>query len=244
MGTDIHVYTEYRNQETGEWHPLYPLQDNPYWNADDPDHEDGPEWDMREHRLDRNYGLFAILADVRNGAGFAGVDTGDPIEPIDMPRGWPDDLSAESVQYVVPCLEHTPTWFSLEELQRFDWDHHHQVHRAWCRRSLSSWNGSHPFTAGEKLLGYENPATFALAAQKALNEVGYEQAWDTLHLDMCGRSGEGQTDESRWRTVEWVTTFRESAGQEWFDFLDEIQKDAQNGDIAPQDVRFIIYFDS
>lgn len=35
----------------------------------------------------RDYFLFGVLANVRNGHGFAGVDTGDPVDPISEPRG-------------------------------------------------------------------------------------------------------------------------------------------------------------
>lgn len=45
----------------------------------------------------RNYDLFAALADVRNGVGFAGVKTGKAIEPIAMPRGIPDDADPDTV---------------------------------------------------------------------------------------------------------------------------------------------------
>jgi hypothetical protein len=68
----------------------------------------------------RNYDLFAALADVRNGAGFAGVDTGDPIVPIASPRGVPDDADPATVREL--SHEHTPSWLSLAELKAYDWD--------------------------------------------------------------------------------------------------------------------------
>jgi hypothetical protein len=43
----------------------------------------------------RNYDVFAILANVRNGRGFAGVVTGGGFNPIAMPRGLPPDVSPE-----------------------------------------------------------------------------------------------------------------------------------------------------
>jgi hypothetical protein len=43
--------------------------------------------------LGRNYNLFSILADVRNGVGFAGCKAGEGFEPISMPRGFPVDAS-------------------------------------------------------------------------------------------------------------------------------------------------------
>lgn len=41
---------------------------------------------------DRCYARFGLLADVRNGYGFAGCDTGDAVTPISKPRGLPKDL--------------------------------------------------------------------------------------------------------------------------------------------------------
>lgn len=40
----------------------------------------------------RDYLLFSILAGVRNGHGFAGVVTGEEVEPISEPRGLPADM--------------------------------------------------------------------------------------------------------------------------------------------------------
>lgn len=40
----------------------------------------------------RNYDTFGMLADVRNGFGFAGCDTGDAYEPIAEPRGLPSEF--------------------------------------------------------------------------------------------------------------------------------------------------------
>lgn len=43
----------------------------------------------------RNYDTFAMLADVRNGRGFAGCDSGDGFEPICEPRGLPSDFEVD-----------------------------------------------------------------------------------------------------------------------------------------------------
>lgn len=44
---------------------------------------------------DRNYDTFGLLANVRNGSGFAGVDTGDGWIPISEPKGLPDDFQID-----------------------------------------------------------------------------------------------------------------------------------------------------
>lgn len=67
---------------------------------------------------DRNYTLFALLADVRNGRGFAGVKTGDRIQPLAEPRGVPTDASYAWLAVVDgwgPDM-HSHTWFTLAEL--------------------------------------------------------------------------------------------------------------------------------
>ena len=40
----------------------------------------------------RSYNMFAMLADVRNGRGFAGIKTSDPFPVIQEQRGLPSDL--------------------------------------------------------------------------------------------------------------------------------------------------------
>jgi hypothetical protein len=61
---------------------------------------DGQKWRWTGERVrdDRNYDLFAILADVRNGTGFAGIKIGSALNPISRPRGFPADVDPESVR--------------------------------------------------------------------------------------------------------------------------------------------------
>lgn len=105
MGCDIHPYFETQNKD-GVWLQFETEVDQIRDQLYDPAKaEAGCELSEVErkqlqeklwsHPLDigRNYNLFAILANVRNGRGFAGVKTGDGYEPIDMPRGLPPDVS-------------------------------------------------------------------------------------------------------------------------------------------------------
>lgn len=71
MGTDIHMAVEVKGKH-GRW----------FWYQRGNEIYDG-----------RNYDLFAQLADVRNGTGFAGVRTGSGFVPISSPRGLPNDIS-------------------------------------------------------------------------------------------------------------------------------------------------------
>jgi hypothetical protein len=86
VGTDIHLQVE--RKVPGGWEivsdtfPQWPYpkdaEGNTIWPKDD------PTW--------RNYNLFAFLANVRNGYGFAGSYRGEPVEPQFAGRGLPDDM--------------------------------------------------------------------------------------------------------------------------------------------------------
>lgn len=58
-------------------------------------HCNGTKFHHPQFLQDRNYDVFSILANVRNGYGFAGVVTSSGFEPIAPGRGLPDDLSQE-----------------------------------------------------------------------------------------------------------------------------------------------------
>lgn len=110
MGTDISMYAE--RQSNGQWQFIGRMVKNELY-AYDPDHETA----YRPESLynTRNYSLFAILADVRNGF------MEDKYESIAPPRGLPDDLSPELKEHFQSEEGEDATWLTLEELVTFDW---------------------------------------------------------------------------------------------------------------------------
>lgn len=88
MGTDIHLFAEVQ-QPDGTWQAVT-TAGNPKW--------DEPPVVAMQFSCDRCYDLFAVLANVRNGHGFAGIVTGLPIEPMAKPKGTPHDASPEIAQ--------------------------------------------------------------------------------------------------------------------------------------------------
>lgn len=72
----------------------------------------------------RNYDVFSILADVRNGYGFAGVKTGEGFNPISNPKGLPNDVS----ELVYDASDawgvdgHSHSYLTLRELLDYDWN--------------------------------------------------------------------------------------------------------------------------
>ena len=132
MGFDIHYFTERwtsdnkyegpkdlsedRDKKLGEilenCEPNYRWVSADKWTINKYG-DDG--WTADEMYNGRSYYLFAILADVRNGSG--------DIEPIDYPRGIPDDASS-GYKYVVDRWDgdgHSHSYFTLYELMNYDW---------------------------------------------------------------------------------------------------------------------------
>lgn len=65
------------------------------------------------YQQSRHYQLFAVLAGIRNGTGFAGVPTGQVITPISNPRGLPVDFQLNRTGYMG---DHSYSWLSGEEM--------------------------------------------------------------------------------------------------------------------------------
>jgi hypothetical protein len=127
MGCDIHIAIQ-RQEGDGTWREVI-YQDELYdfqkEQGDKP--VDGIPVAPRVFH-GRNYDLFAILANVRNGRGFAGIKTGDGWPSIASDRGWPSDFiePAPNPAYLEDgpryMGDHSFTWISLDELKAFDWD--------------------------------------------------------------------------------------------------------------------------
>lgn len=127
MGCDIHFFVE--KKVDGIWQ----LQGEIETNEDGDIRYSGPEF-----YDGRNYNLFAILADVRNGRGFAGVKTGEGFNPIDDARGVPEDAS-ENYKRLVDAWEgdgHSHSYFTLRELLNYDWTQTTQL-QGWV--GMSEW---------------------------------------------------------------------------------------------------------
>jgi hypothetical protein len=139
MGCDIHIAIE-RQDESGAWRevpyavePWEPRSDSTPWNQKcwaevDALTAKGIVAMPRTFR-NRNYDLFGILADVRNGIGFAGIDTGDAWPSIAPERGLPADSTIKDTERdsddeagIHWLGYHSHTWISLDELRSFDWD--------------------------------------------------------------------------------------------------------------------------
>lgn len=126
MGCDIHIVIQ-RQEPDGAWREL-PWQH--VWSHDGKDSAVKGVPIAPDVFRNRNYDLFGILANVRNGSGFAGIQTGEGWPSIADDRGFPDDFDADKAlpdpaypEYGPRSLgDHSFTWVSLDELKAFDWD--------------------------------------------------------------------------------------------------------------------------
>lgn len=128
MGCDIHMFAE--KKVNGKWEQIGKVFENPYYSPDRESKidEDGYEWNpthTNQPYKGRNYDLFAILADVRNGRGFAGVKTGEGFNPISSPKGLPKDISKELLKEDICTIEDGD--YEVSELSN------------WVERGYSEW---------------------------------------------------------------------------------------------------------
>lgn len=109
MGTDIHAVMQ-QKLATGEY-------------VDVP----------TEYEEARHYKLFSWLAGVRNGYGFAGCKTYEPIKPIAMPRGLPPDFELDGSDDA--C--HKVTWEVFPEWRK---KYHEKG------EEIEQWMGDHSYS--------------------------------------------------------------------------------------------------
>jgi hypothetical protein len=122
MGCDIHSYCEVEiigQDNVGRWFCIGRVFMD----------EDGSDWGspVTYHPIDeRNYDLFGILANVRNGT------WGDALKPISEPRGIPDNVSAFVRKQFDSWSSdgHSHSYVSLEEIENYDWEA--KIHKVGC----------------------------------------------------------------------------------------------------------------
>lgn len=250
MGCDIHFYVETKGQD-GVWK-----------TADKWGHS---EWDepgdpLRVNYEDafyrgRSYNLFAILADVRNGRGFAGCDTGDGFKPIAPPRGVPEDAGPLYKKTVESwdADGHSHSYFTVAELLAYDWTQETR-HRGWVdienwahwrsQGKPESWSG---MVSGGRVR-HVTPADMASAWIKLRQENDWpEQRWPSVHL--CRRDDESKANFARmtellgggsiYTQVQWTEPYYKSVGSFWSETMPRLFALGK-----PEDVRICFFFDN
>ena len=224
MGTDINFYTERRNAD-GTWSYVPPPRKATEWEQM---HHPVLDWD-----LDRSYSLFAILANVRNGYGFAGVVTGEGFNPISMPRGLPADLSPELRADFDTYLEHTPSWLLVSEILGFDWSQtsiHYGVVTPAVYVKWKAKGGGQPEGWSGGVFGQG----VSVVTNERLDALLLKQPEIATQTDHRPRDG-----QSYYTQVAWKKSYLESTRGFHEDILPKLQE------LGPPDQgRCVFYFDS
>ena len=214
---------------------------------------------------DRHYTLFAALANVRNGYGFAGYDTGDAIQPISEPRGLPDDIKALTKNGDLYLGDHSFSHLTAEEM--LEWyeggirmkktrgvvskEHYEQWDKTSEPKYYSSW------TSGPNIIVLPSADYESLkAVLSALQNVADNRQQDSFIRDHLTLGINQSLSEENLKTinltlqvavatlfervthvqVEWVTDFKAALGY----FFEEVRRlKEEHGE-----VRLVFGFDS
>lgn len=213
MGTDIHGVFQRHDKATGQWHDV-----------------------PSNYEQDRHYQLFAVLAGVRNGYGFAGAPTGEAVTPIAEPRGLPSDFAMDDEAHPLATLEH------MDPGRR-------KYHQA--GEKLEQWMGDHTYSwlTGAEMLAWAEKAP-EVVKTGVLDRAVYE-AWDgatrppSYSGGISGRDVVLVNDNSveKEQAPNWThirCTWQSDLRAELAYFFDEVARlVAEHGD-----VRFVFGFDS
>lgn len=246
MGCDIHLCVEVR-EAAGQWQSVDQWERDQSEDAGDPINK-GCLSLKTEYYEDRNYNLFAILADVRNGSGFAGVKTGDGFNVIALPRGLPLDASKEVMEYAVKSWGrdgHSHSWLTVAEIMAFDWTQTSKLSGVVDGATYEEWDrwdkrhGSGPksysgevFGARVKLVTNEAMGMLVNAARHKANEIRKNDPldWDSFME---------QELDGYYTRCEWELPYYKCAGTFLSQTLPRLWRLAK-----PENVRIVFFFDN
>lgn len=231
MGCDIHMGVEVRRD--GVWTARAKM------NTEYPG-EHYREWE--EPYDGRNYDLFAILANVRNGRGFAGILTGGGFNPIAEPRGIPEDASPEYRDWAgeMGGDGHSHSWFTVAELMAYDWTQitSHRGYVSNCKEFArwkyqgkpSGWSGD---ISGPGIV--KKTASQVVAAWEQLGKPNLwdETTWRKIEVLCDAGAGRLVVD------VQWTEPYYESASEFLSSTLPKLWRLG-----AYDDVRIVFFFDN
>lgn len=232
MGCDIHAVVQVK-QPDGSWKTAelpIPEEDQKYFGQGAQTSTNSFGW-----FLNRNYDMFAILADVRNGSGFAGCDTGNGFVPIAPHRGLP--VGVELSGYTdenqwkhtdeldgVWMGEHSYTWLTLEEFLNNDWN---QVtkKRGW----INAQEYRRMLAAGDKWPhNWSGGVTGPRISYVAIDELE----------KLATGNADDEVLRNTYAVYEWEITYKEAFRRDWENFMSL----KELGD--PKDIRIVMGFDS
>ena len=222
MGCDIHCYAERKNKD-GKWEIVGNVKKE----------EDGWVSIDYEPYHDRNYNLFAILANVRNGTAFAGCETGEGFNPISNPKGVPSDAS-EDYEWVGDG--HSHSYFTLRELLDYDWTQTTQL-QGWV--NMVDWENFNLY--GKK----DSPKNYCgMISGKSVECISEEEA-DKLFegLSRKERIEVAKLHSNKYALAKWTMKYSQCADNFLSNTITELLKLA-GGTKGIDDIRIVFFFDN
>ena len=231
MGTDIHMIVEVRSP-IGWVVQSWP---NPYYGSYG-DEKKETCWAYR----DRNYDVFAILANVRNGRSFANVVTGDGFNYITDNRGLPVDAS----DFIKKQLDglHSVGWVSLHEILTYDWTQTTKKQGWVTAVEFERWDRMKKWDPWpeEYCGGISGGSIVHLSAEEMRQQVKesigdrrgeeYAQAYERFK----------KLHEHAYALIDWTVTYADAAKSFWVGWLPSLLMLADK----PKNVRCVFGFDS
>jgi hypothetical protein len=226
MGCDIHSYAEIKKDN--KWEKLGNVFPNEYYRKEE--EGDGNEWNVPfvDHPYNsRCYNLFAILADVRNGRGFAGIPTGDGFTPISEPKGLPDDVTPEVREESDEWDSdgHSHSWFTLKELQDYNWMQTTKSYGVVDVVTYKKWKET-----GEPPNNYCGDISGSNVVTVSNEE-----------LDMRIKSKLLNNGVDYYTRIEWGTTYKDAVDPYFFDTTMKVLAELSPN---PEDIRIVFWFDN
>lgn len=233
MGTDIHMYVEVRKD--GQWESADKWEESKY-------SEGRMTINWGDHLYDdRNYHLFAILADVRNGQGVAGLDTGDRFNPISPPKGLPIDVTGLVSKDI---WDHTFSWLTFTELMEYDWTQVNTLRGIVHMKEYYQWNlwyRKQGYGPDNYCAGISGPGIQIIEEEEA-DKILEAIREDYKHREDIINTIKELYDRTYVKTA-WTVTYAQAVGGSWWiKAFAPLMKLAN--EYGPDNVRIVFGFDS
>lgn len=244
MGTDIHAIAEVLSEAsttspTRRWKAIAEaIFDDPYYS----DARPISEYNQPKTKTpfgQRNYNVFAALAGVRNGFGFAGVKTGNALVPVAEPKGSPDPVTASAEWLALDegwgADLHGISYLTAAELLAYDWDQPKVSTGVISEVEYLALRTVDPVT---KAVTVTPPSSWSGGIFATDVVVMTAEEYEALEPDASGAELGGKRIYVQ---VQWTTPLRETIGAQFFRDLDALCALSPN---ALDEVRVVFGFDN
>jgi len=236
LGCDIHLYVEKRVE--GKWIAADKWIEENEGTDEEPDVRLTVPYDNRVYS-GRCYDLFSILADVRNGYGFAGIKTGAGFNPICPPKGLPDDVSPEVKQWSDHWDSdgHSHSWHTVADLLAYDWTQTTTKTGSVDLSNFENWDRWRR-EKDEAPMEYCGSVSGLLVKYLEIDQM-QELAKQLRELSRLEQQSFVKKHEHTYCEVQWTTAYHKSCPHFWSEAMPRLLRFGK-----PEDVRIVFWFDN